>query len=436
MRFNYIKYIFTDTPEKAFSEKHIFNFFIFITSILFFLATVFNYMANFGIVTTISFTGGISLGVIYFISRFYAYNQKVVIIFIISSFLFLNGLFFTNFGYKGPIVYNFLTFGMAIMFFLNKKNQIIFLLLLLLNFVVLAVIEYVHPSYFGYYNSDSMRIIDHVVNLIFSLLILAFLFYLMIGYIKTQKFKAEESDRLKSSFLANMSHEIRTPLNGIVGFSHLLNEANITKEEKEHFTKIIQSNSSHLEGLINDLIDISIIEAKALSLSYSPINLNSFMNQNLKKFKTIIFAKQKNIEIYLSQGFPFDDSTVYIDKVRLNQIINNLVSNAISYSESDSIHFGYMLETNGKYVRFFVKDQGIGINTEDQKLIFKPFIKAKNAKFVSRGGTGIGLTIAKELIELMGGQIWLVSSENKGSNFYFTIPYYKSPIEIPSDITL
>ncbi len=83
-----------------------------------------------------------------------------------------------------------------------------------------------------------------------------------------------------------------------------------------------------------------------------------------------------------------------------------------------------------------MKDQGIGINTEDQKLIFKPFIKAKNAKFVSRGGTGIGLTIAKELIELMGGQIWLVSSENKGSNFYFTIPYYKSPTEIPSDIIL
>ena len=303
----------------------------------------------------------------------------------------------------------------------------------MINLAALAIFEYYFPSYFGYYENDSVRILDHYINLTFSILTLALLFYLMIQYIEAQKLKAEESDRIKSSFLANMSHEIRTPLNGIVGFSSLLSEDNISTEEQNHFVKIIQSNSTHLEGLINDLIDISIIEANAVSLEFSPINLSTFLDQSLKLFKHIITARQKNIQIFLSQGLAQENSTLFVDKVRLNQILNNLVLNAISFSESESIHFGYVLEANKKHIRFFVKDKGVGINTEDQELIFKPFLKAKNAKFVSKGGTGIGLTIAKRLVELMDGKIWLESAENKGSNFYFTIPYYKNPTDIPSD---
>ena len=432
MRTNYFKYIFTNTPEKAFSEEHIFNLFVFMASCLFYIATVFNSIADLGIVTMVSFVGAIILSAIYFLSRFYIYNQKIVVLFITFSFLALNGLFITNFGYQGPIVYSYVTLGMAILFFLNKKNRIIFIIILSINLTLLGFIEYYFPSLFGYYENDTIRLIDHVVNLLFSLFSLALLFYLMIQYIEAQKLKAEESDRIKSSFLANMSHEIRTPLNGIVGFSSLLSEDNISTEEQNHFVKIIQSNSSHLEGLINDLIDISIIEANAVSLEFSPINLNAFLDQSLKLFKHIIIARQKNIQIFLSQGLTQENSTLFVDKIRLNQIINNLVLNAISYSESESIHFGYVLETNEKHIRFFVKDQGVGINAEDQELIFKPFIKAKNAKFVSKGGTGIGLTIAKRLVELMDGKMWLESTENTGSNFYFTIPYYKNPTDIPS----
>lgn len=298
---------------------------------------------------------------------------------------------------------------------------------------ILAAFEYNFPFYFGYYDSDIVRIIDHSVNLTFSLITLALLFYLMIQYIEEQRLKAEESDRIKSSFLANMSHEIRTPLNGIVGFSSLLNEDNFSDEEKTHFIKIIQSNSNHLESLINDLIDISIIEANALNLTFVPINLNTFMDNCLKKFKHIIIAKEKEVQIYLNLGLPLEKSTLFVDKVRLNQIFNNLILNAINHSESESIHFGYELDTNKKHILFFVKDQGIGINFEDQELIFKPFEKAKNAKYISKGGTGVGLTIAKKLVELMDGRMWLLSSENKGSDFYFTIPYYKNPIDIPSD---
>lgn len=430
---NYLRYIFTDTPEKALNEHHIFNLFVFLVSVLFYLATLFNYLAQLELITQVSFIGSILTTSVYFISRFFVYNQKVVIGFILLSFLNLNALFITNFGFKGPIIYSFLTFGMSILFFLKKKSRLIFLFILVTNLGILATFEYNYPVFFGYYESDSVRILDHSVNLIFSILTLALLFFLMIQYTESQKLKAEESDRIKSSFLANMSHEIRTPLNGIVGFSSLLSEDNIDKDEQNHFVKIIQSNSTHLEGLINNLIDISIIEANAVRLTFAAINLNSFMDQSLKLFKHVIVAQQKNTQIYLSQGLPLGDSSVFVDKVRLNQIINNLVLNAISYSESDTIDFGYSLETNKKHIRFFVEDQGIGIKKEDQELIFKPFSKAKNTKFQSKGGTGIGLTIAQRLVELMNGKMWLESSENKGSSFYFTIPYYKNPVDIPAD---
>jgi len=430
---NYLRYLFTDEPEKALNERHIFNLFVFIVSGLFYLATLFNVLANLEHVAIVSLAGGILLTSIYFLSRFYIYNQKIVILFISIAFISLNALFIINFGYKGPIVYSMITLGMTILFFLKKKSRIFFTITLSLNLTLLGFIEYYFPNVFGYYENDTIRLLDHVTNLLFSIFTLALLFYLMIQYIESQKRKAEESDRIKSSFLANMSHEIRTPLNGIVGFSSLLSEENIDKDERNHFIKIIQSNSTHLEGLINNLIDISIIEANAVQLTFASINLNSFMDQRLKLFKNVITAQQKNTQIYLSQGLPLGDSTLFVDKVRLNQILNNLVLNAINYSESDSIRFGYRLETNKKHIRFFVEDQGIGIKKEDQELIFKPFSKARNTKFQSKGGTGIGLTIARRLVELMNGKMWLESSENKGSSFYFTIPYYKNPIDIPSD---
>jgi signal transduction histidine kinase len=434
VKLNYYKYIFTDAPEKELNERHIFNLFVFLVSFLFYVATLFNIVVDLGIVTFVSLSGALVISVIYFLSRFYVYNQKLIILFIVFSILALNGLFITNFGFKGPIVYNFMTLGMAILFFLKKRSRIFFIIALCTNLTLLGFVEYYFPNLFGFYENNTIRILDHVTNLLFSISTLALLYYLMIQYIEKQKLKAEESDRIKSSFLANMSHEIRTPLNGIVGFSSLLNEDNISTEEQNHFIEIIQSNSSHLEGLINDLIDISIIEANALSLSFSPINLHSFLNQSLKLFNHIVVARQKEIKIYLSQGLSIEDSTIFVDKIRLNQILNNLVLNAINYSESDSIHLGFVLESNEKHIRFFVKDQGIGIKSEDQELIFKPFIKAKNAKFVSKSsGTGIGLSIAIKLVELMGGKMWLESSENKGSNFYFTIPYYKNPTDIPSD---
>lgn len=431
MPFSDFKYLFTDEPIKALMERHIFNLFVFITSILFFFATLINYIANLGVVTFVSLAGGILLFTVYLISRFYIFNKKVIVVFIVLSFISLNALFLTNYGFRGPIVYNFLTLGMAILFFLTKKSKIIFTLLLSLNLIVLAIIEYNFYSYIGYYIDEETRIIDHIVNITFSLGTLALLYYLMLQYIETQKFKAEESDRLKSSFLANMSHEIRTPLNGIVGFSSLLNEANITAEEQAHFIEIIQSNSNHLATLINNLIDISTLEADAVELSYTPINLNSFMEASLKRYRTTILAKQKQIDIYLSVGLKSDNCILFIDKIRLNQVLSNLVSNAIDYSDSKNIHIGYLPSSTGKQIQFFVKDNGIGLTPVDQDLIFKPFLKAENAKYLSKGGTGIGLTIAKKLVELMGGNIKLESEIKKGTAFYFTVPFYKNPADIP-----
>ncbi len=431
MLLNRFKYIITEDPDRSLNENHIFNLFVFLISVLFFAATIINLLTDLEIVGMVSFAGFILIFSIYLISRFYIYNYKVLIIFIIIAFISLNGLFLTNFGYKGPIVYAFLTLGMTILFFLNKRDRIIVTISMLVNLLILAIIEYYYPLFFGHYKNDSARLLDNVITLIFSMATLTFLFYLMLQYIETQKFKAEESDRLKSTFIANMSHEIRTPLNGIVGFSSLLNEKNISNEEKEHFIEIIQSNSNHLASLINDLIDISTLEAKAIDLSYSAINLDSFMEITLKKFKTIISSKQKNIQIYLSIAPSTKKSILFVDKIRLSQVLNNLIINAIDYSESESIHIGYLVSPSEKQIEFFVKDQGIGISKEDQEQIFKPFLKAKKVKYLSMGGTGIGLSIAKNLVELMGGKMSLESAHNQGAQFTFSLPNYRNSIDLP-----
>lgn len=431
MLLNRFKYIITEDPDRSLNENHIFNLFVFLISVLFFAATILNLLTDLETVGMVSFAGFLLIFSIYLISRFYIFNRKVLIIFIIFSFISLNGLFFTNFGYKGPIVYAFLTLGMTILFFLNKKDRIIVMISMLVNLLILAVIEYQYPLLFGYYKNDLARLLDHVLTLLFSMLTLTFLFYLMLQYIEAQKFKAEESDRLKSTFIANMSHEIRTPLNGIVGFSSLLSEKNISNEEKEHFTEIIQSNANHLASLINDLIDISTLEAKAIDLSYSGINLNSFMEMTLKKFKTIINSKQKDIQIYLSLDPATKNSTLFVDKIRLSQILNNLIINAIDYSESESIQIGYLLGPSEKQIEFFVKDQGIGISKEDQDQIFKPFLKAKKTKYMAVGGIGIGLSIAKNLVELMGGKMNIESAPNQGTQFTFSLPNYKNSLDLP-----
>jgi len=239
------------------------------------------------------------------------------------------------------------------------------------------------------------------------------------------KEKAEESDRLKSAFLANMSHEIRTPVNGIVGFTQLLKEeeAEYSKEEKKEFYEIIDKNSRQLLQLINDIIDISKIEADQLTLRNTTFSLNELMDELYKTTQIELEQYQKqNINPQVTKSFKRENDLIYTDQTRLKQIFCNLLNNAVKFTEEGEIRFGYQKSKDNKLL-FFVEDTGIGIAKEKQALVFAQFRQdADELKSSKYGGTGLGLSISQKLVELLGGKMYLESSKNKGTSFSFIIP--------------
>jgi len=240
------------------------------------------------------------------------------------------------------------------------------------------------------------------------------------------KVRAEESDRLKSAFLANMSHEIRTPMNAIIGFSSLLDDPDMQDVDKQELISLIDYNSNTLLHLIDDIIDISKIESNQLVIDKRTCNLNAVFNTILELFnenKKII--NKDHVELKYTPGSEDIDFLIYTDPVRVQQIISNLIDNALKFTEKGSVEFGYMLENNSEksVIKFYVKDTGIGLTKNQQTIIFSRFTKAENDKKKLYRGAGLGLAICKNLVNMLGGDIWVESELNQGATFYFTIPY-------------
>jgi len=239
------------------------------------------------------------------------------------------------------------------------------------------------------------------------------------------KEKAEESERLKSAFLANMSHEIRTPMNGILGFAQLLKEPNLTNEEQQRFINIIEVSGIRMLNIINDIVDISKIESGQMKVSISDININEQIEYLYTFFKPEV--EVKGIQFSFKNSLPSGESIIKTDREKIYAIIVNLVKNAIKYTNKGSIEFGY--EKKDKFLEFFVKDTGIGIAEDRQKAIFDRFIQEDISDKGALQGAGLGLTIAKSYVEMLGGKIWVESEKGKGSIFYFNIPYNSGPEE-------
>ena len=237
------------------------------------------------------------------------------------------------------------------------------------------------------------------------------------------KEKAEESDKLKSAFLANMSHEIRTPMNAIIGFGDLLSEAELEEEDKKSFIKLINKNSHTLLELINDIIDISKIEAEQIRIRKSDFEVAPLLKELYENF-TINKVKD-NVKILLEKRFVENRIIIYSDPLRLKQVLNNLLSNALKFTDKGTIEFGYDISLNSggqRYVTFYVKDTGKGIPPEKKDVIFNRFHKIDDDKTRFFRGAGLGLSISKSLVELLDGEIWLESEEDLGSVFYFKLP--------------
>jgi len=243
------------------------------------------------------------------------------------------------------------------------------------------------------------------------------------------KEKAEESDRLKTAFLANMSHEIRTPMNGILGFTGLLKEPHLTGDEQKEYIDIIEKSGKRMLNIITDIISISKIESGQMNISISEMNVNAEIEDIFKFFRQE--AETKNIQLILRKHLPLQETIIKSDKEKVYAVLSNLVNNAIKFTRSGSIEIG--CNRKGDLLEFFVKDTGTGVSQEHKKLIFERFRQGSESLIRNYEGAGLGLSISKAYVEMLGGRIWVESgpndrksiefNEDSGSTFYFTIPW-------------
>jgi PAS domain S-box-containing protein len=232
------------------------------------------------------------------------------------------------------------------------------------------------------------------------------------------KEKAEESDRLKSAFLANMSHEIRTPLNSIIGFSELMTDPDFDSDQHFEFARIISESGNNLLAIINDIMDISKIEAEQVHFEIKKMSVRKLLVNLHKEFS--FNAQKRQLDLRLDLPEENDEILIETDENRLKQILVNFIGNAFKFTERGSIEIG--VKPLSKYLQFHITDTGIGIPKEYHEHIFERFRQVESANSRKYGGNGLGLAISKSLIELLGGAVWVESEPGTGSSFYFLIP--------------
>lgn len=244
--------------------------------------------------------------------------------------------------------------------------------------------------------------------------------------------RAEESDRLKTAFLTNMSHEIRTPMNGILGFAELLKLPGLSGEQQQEYLRIIKKSGARMLNIINDIVDISKIEAGQVNVSVLDTKVNEQTDDIYNLFRTE--AQTKGLQFSFKNGLSDEGSIIKTDGEKVYAILTNLVKNAIKYTETGSIEFGYeivavetlhatSLQATNQQMQFYVKDTGIGIPTNRLHAIFDRFVQADIDDKRAFQGAGLGLSISKAYVKMLGGKIWVESEEGKGSQFYFSIPF-------------
>lgn len=234
--------------------------------------------------------------------------------------------------------------------------------------------------------------------------------------------QAEQSDRLKSEFLANMSHEIRTPMNSILGFAELLKDPDLPELKQQDFITIIQKSVERMLNIINDIVDFSKIESGQIEVYLSETNVN----QEIESISSSYYpeAKSKGLQIFIQTPLPSHKAIIKTDRDKFIAILSKMVKNSIKFTRAGSIEIGY--EKKDHYLEFFVRDTGIGIPDEQKEIIFKQFRQGSESENKKYEGAGLGLSISKAYVELLGGKIWVESNSDGqhecGSAFYFTLP--------------
>ncbi|MBV5312565.1 MAG: HAMP domain-containing histidine kinase [Prolixibacteraceae bacterium] len=364
-----------------------------------------------------SIAGVVIFLILYFITRFISRSKFIFFLVALIILLFIDLVWFVNFGSQGPVMLFCVVYYSFLILLFDRKYYLLITLAIVINIIGLYLAELNFPELVGQYQDQQTRLNDNYSGLVFSILIiLLFLAAIKKNYLKEYE-RAKMSDQLKSAFVANMSHEIRTPLNAIVGFSSLLTDPENCEEDKKTFGEQVQTNSDYLLNLIEDIIDVSKIEANQLTVKIQDFDVIPHIRQVIQSFQ---LAMPDNKNVVVAANLDMSSLVIKIDPIRFEQIIRNLLSNAVKFTEKGLIELGCKKD-KGFYV-FSVKDTGIGIQTENQSVIFDRFRKIDNDKQHLYRGTGIGLFLSKQLVEMFGGEIWVESEVGKGSCFYFTIP--------------
>ncbi len=386
-----------------------------------------NFLMGFNWVLIVVPSGGIVLFIIIFIMAkkdFHVTLTKWV--FIVTTLILINVVWYYNYGSRGPWFFLVILLYSYLIFMMNGRQLAYLSAILIFNALILFFLEYTHSVTLGNYSSDIARLMDFYS----AILLTGATAYVLMTIVKrlylTQYLKAKMADKLKSAFLANMSHEIRTPLNAIVGFSNLLADGTIKEDERKQYISIINNSNETLLQLIDDILDVSMIEANQVKIKKADFPVNHLM-QNLEKTYIPILSEKKQGAVRLELKLPEKSVWINSDQIRINQVLVNLLNNAIKFTQLGSIELGFTLEND--HIKFYVKDTGIGIEKTHMEHLFERFYKIEDDSRKLYRGTGIGLYLCKRIVEILGGTIHVSSEYGKGSVFYFYIPTENLTIE-------
>jgi len=342
----------------------------------------------------------------------------------------MNTLALTNFvwfsfeGSRGTSPVLILMLLVCISLFFKGFEKLTAILIVIINVSVLLYFEYVYPNLIKGYSGVFMRLFDMVSTFTVCGIFIVFVIHGTLKSYFNEKYKAGEVERLKSAFLLNISHEIRTPLNAILGFSNLISQPVTTKKERQLYSKFVSDACANMVNLVEEIIDIAKIESKQVNVHKVRLNVTELLWEIFNNFRqSSAIRLEKNINFKINDQAVSNNVFIDSDPAMVKRILLNLVDNSIKFTQSGFIEVGYNVRPSD--ILFYVKDSGIGIPEEKQKMVFDSFQKVASCNDKLYNGIGLGLTLCKRLLELLNGKIWVNSEVNKGSTFFFTVPFDK-----------